>query len=393
MEGVMIKKFSTKALLFGMTAAGMMIILPNLAMAKATGPCVNCHTMHNSQDGADVASELSGALTNAGAGCIGCHTGVNGDGKNIPYVMSSGAPTYNPDGSGSGTLAGGSFYWVTLDDRMGHNVVGLEGVGVDNKDANMPDNYTPPGWNPDFNANTQVDQAGSGAWTTQLTCAGTNGCHGEHKVLGADVDDFTAISGAHHGDDSVLDGSTTVKSFRFLYGIIGKEDPDWELTANSTDHNQYFGVDRTTDDRPTTGDAIKTINYLCAECHGNFHSGAGDLGADTGTDASSAWLRHPSDYDMYNVRAKADYAGYGTDGTYQVIAPVATENKTGSVVDTTVSSVYAAEGNAIVNCISCHRAHGSPYADLLRWDYSTCEAGTDDAACGCFECHTTKDAG
>ncbi len=47
----------------------------------------------------------------------------------------------------------------------------------------------------------------------------------------------------------------------------------------------------------------------------------------------------------------------------------------------------------IVTCLSCHRAHGSPYADLLRWDYDTMIAGNagDATGKGCFVCHTTKD--
>jgi predicted CXXCH cytochrome family protein len=42
-------------------------------------------------------------------------------------------------------------------------------------------------------------------------------------------------------------------------------------------------------------------------------------------------------------------------------------------------------GDAIVTCISCHRAHGSPYYKLLRWDY----AGS--ISTGCAYCHTSKD--
>ncbi|MBI5557137.1 MAG: cytochrome c3 family protein [Deltaproteobacteria bacterium] len=366
----------------GVGLLGVAFILPCSVMGKAAGPCVDCHTMHNSQDGADLFDSPSGALTNGG--CIGCHTGTNTVAGNIPYVLSSGAPTY-----GTNTLAGGNFYWVLTDDTTGHNVIGLE-AGV-NADVNL--DYDPPGWNPDFNANTQVN-SGNGAWATQLTCAGTYGCHGEHVKGGSTVDDFTAISGSHHGDDSTLDGSTTAKSFRFLYGIIGKEDTNWEFDSSSIDHNQYYGVHRASDTMPASGsEGAKSINYLCAECHGNFHSGAGNLGADTGVEAAAAWIRHPTDYDMNVLGAGTEYKSYGTDGTYLPIAPVATNRKTGAVVTVTVSNVFANAGDAIVNCISCHRAHGSPYADLLRWDYDTCQAGSDNGACGCFECHTTKDAG
>ena len=87
------------------------------AMAKVTGPCSDCHTMHNSQNGTDV---VSGgpyrALTKGN--CVGCHTGpsggtegIGGTNNNIPYVLTQAQPTYNFDGT-KFTLAGGNFYWV-----------------------------------------------------------------------------------------------------------------------------------------------------------------------------------------------------------------------------------------------------------------------------------------
>ncbi|MBU4262708.1 MAG: hypothetical protein KKC76_12705 [Proteobacteria bacterium] len=372
----MIKKMKVFSL--GLGLVGLALMAPQLVGAKAQGPCVDCHTMHNSQDGAAiVVAGPQGALVNKSGGCVGCHTGAN-SGGNIPYVFST-AATYGTD-----TLAGGNFRWVVAgDDTVGHNVVGLNSV-----DATLGE--TPPGWNATFDANTELNGAAA-TWTAQLTCAGTNGCHGIHED-GGSVDDFTAISGSHHADDSSIDGSTAAKSFRFLYGIIGYEDSDWEYTKSSSDHNQYYGYDRTNDTPPASGsEGAKGINYLCAECHGDFHSGAADdKGADTANTAGSAWLRHPTDYDMNNLPG-TEYSAYGTDGTYLPLIPVATDRT--AALAAPVSDVNATAGDAIVNCISCHRAHGSPYADLLRWDYSTCEAGADDAACGCFACHTTKDAG
>ncbi|MCK4488054.1 MAG: hypothetical protein KAU38_15015, partial [Desulfobacterales bacterium] len=43
----------------------------------------------------------------------------------------------------------------------------------------------------------------------------------------------------------------------------------------------------------------------------------------------------------------------------------------------------------IVMCLSCHRAHGTPNNDLLRWAY-TMDAGSGTDNGGCFICHTTK---
>ncbi|MBW2020585.1 MAG: hypothetical protein JRI65_11395 [Deltaproteobacteria bacterium] len=91
---------------------------------------------------------------------------------------------------------------------------------------------------------------------------------------------------------------------------------------------------------------------------------------------------------MGNTAVGSEYRTYNGDGsTYSVVAPVASED-----VSTVVSSVSYSD-DTIVTCLSCHRAHGSDYADLLRWDYSGMVAGTTGttAGTGCFLCHTAKD--
>jgi len=47
-------------------------------------------------------------------------------------------------------------------------------------------------------------------------------------------------------------------------------------------------------------------------------------------------------------------------------------------------------GTDLVMCLSCHKPHGSPYSDMLRWDYSEMIAGDDSKSGGCFTCHTQK---
>ncbi len=349
-------------LMLALVAVGCM--LPGAAYARVSGQCSNCHTMHNSQDG-DVfpgnTATPNEALTIGD--CQGCHTGANsGAVGSVPMVQGTAAPTY-----GTNTLAGGSFWWVsqTGGDATGHNVAGFAGV-----DGDLA---TPPG--------------DSGSFANQLTCAGTQGCHGDRTVTG----DFAAISGSHHADDTTITGANSGTSYRFLNGILGIEDADWEFTATdgTVDHNQYYGVARTAD----TEDDTDTISALCADCHGEFHSGAGDLGTARDAGFSSPWIRHPTDIDMNAVGG--EYAAYndptGTNGNeYSVVAPVASNNMANGVLD----SVLDAPGDAVVTCISCHRAHGTPNDDLLRWDYSTVQAhttATDDNNDGCFICHTTKD--
>ena len=111
---------------------------------------------------------------------------------------------------------------------------------------------------------------------------------------------------------------------------------------------------------------------------------------------ASPWLRHPTDFSLNDVSTTeyAAYNGAAVPGaaSYSVVAPVGSVNVSAvlSQVDVTQG---AATNNAIVTCISCHRAHGSPYSDLLRWQYDETHilAGGGEGNVGCFICHTTKD--
>jgi predicted CXXCH cytochrome family protein len=161
-----------------------------------------------------------------------------------------------------------------------------------------------------------------------------------------------------------------------LNGIKGLEDSDWEYTKSETDHNVYKGKSRTNTN--TTVDK-STISFLCAKCHGKFHT-MSDISTEN-NNGSSPWLRHPTDI---NLRTSGgEYSAY----VYNTEAPVALDVIPSTVAGADYSSI------AIVTCISCHRAHGSPYPDILRWDYSGMIANTSGstAGTGCFRCHTTKD--
>ncbi len=360
------------------------------AWAKVAGPCSDCHTMHNSQNGeAEIEGGPSRSLTRGD--CVGCHTGTNIVDGNIPYITDNSEPSYtSADGTTGDTLAGGSFYWVANGvDAKGHNVLNIA-IG---KDANMP-NLNPPGWDPAVSNNAIA--GGEATWGSQLTCAGTYGCHGPHGV----ADDFQDIAGAHHGDDAVIDGSTAAKSYRFLNGIIGYEDQNWEFRPSSAaNRNEYHGTARNTITAGGSETDQKTISYFCATCHGNYHSGP--VVSNAGQDANigeNPWLRHPSDYDMGDTAEGSEYRSYNEDGTYSVEAPVAFDLGD-SVTKAThsLSAVAFTGGKAIVTCISCHRAHGSPHDDLLRWAYSptndtgaVMNAASGAGNVGCFVCHTTK---
>ncbi len=348
------------------------LLIYKQACSKVSGHCSDCHTMHYSQSGQVLATWGKGGPFKALliGDCVFCHTGTNDGTNKTPYVYSKSEPTYTFGGNRN-TLAGGNFYWVTSNNNYGHNVAGI---------ANSDTLSEPPGWDSSYGRNIT-------SWSgQQITCAGKYGCHGDPDKS----DPVEAILGAHHNNincnatdpNNNCTGTEVWNSYRFLLGIKGTEDPNWELTLSKDDHNGYYAIDNPTGGTSNEG----SINYLCGECHGKFHS-------DTGS-GSSPWLRHPTDYDMNHVSSKeyGDYPnisvfnntlGVSATGDYFADVPVGTED--GSIV----SNVWNEGKGAIVLCVSCHRAHATPYDDILRWNYRGWPNGNDTQN-GCLACHTTK---
>jgi len=329
-------------------------------------PCGACHTMHNSQDGTSVSptglvAAQSALLRDT---CYGCHTGTN-DGSE-PYVLQASPPDYLATGTEAthNTLAGGTFYWVSIGDYLkGHDVAGI---------APVQNARTAPG-----------AQTGTGFFnaTSPLTCAGTSGCHGDAGIQS----ETASIYGSHHSDVAI-DGLSVAGSYRFIDGILGFEDPDWEYTVTPVLHNQYKGVDRSTDN-----DANGTISHLCTKCHGDFHYGATPAGV-SDTSFDSPWIRHPVDYDMADLviaDPTIEYANYGDGaaGTYNVRTPVGSVDVSAPLS----TNLLSTSGEAIIVCISCHRAHGSRWDYSLRWNYKGWPDLANDGYNGCGDCHTAKD--
>ncbi len=383
-------KLLNKLVLALLVALAVLGLTTGVAFAAVTGDCVNCHTMHNSQDGNSVAVAAGGVTTAQvnllKSDCLGCHTNANGNEtiimlgngnqSKVPIVLTAAMPTYPPNGSTSSVLAGGNFFWVAAgDDTKGHNVYGLRG----NTEAANMDSFLSeaPG-------NSLFVQSG-----TCRNCHGTlaterSGCKGCHFA-------------AHHADNGVnaADGVVTKQGdgwYRFLSGasmlaaqnpgtverdgllalpgVIGVEDANWE--QDPANHNIYKGIQNQYF-AGVGGITGNSIGMYCTGCHSNFHhTQAGTSGL---TNSSGAWIRHPSDVVLPG--AGTEYADY----SYTALAPVAYETITAGGVGST----------QMVTCISCHRPHGSPYPDMLRWDYDTCQTNFEDTECGCFACHTTKD--
>ena len=327
--------------------------------AAISGNCVNCHTIHNSQDGSDMATYggISGenpCLTRGG--CIGCHAYntigsnnvVNIEGSRVPQVWHNNATD----------LAAGNFKYIKDNDvdNKGHNIAVID---LEDNSSMLP----PPG--------CEIDP---GITATNFSCAGTYGCHGDRTV----EDETISMKGAHHGGVSgECDGSDLANSYRFLKGVKGHENMHatypWQ-NRDPTIHNEYYGASGTGTESTVSTPGGNTISGLCAECHGNFHQGA-DVTEQS--PVQSPWLRHSTDIVLTN---SGEYTSYTT---YSIVAPVARSSLYGTI-NTSGTNNIVTPGTDVIMCLSCHGAHATNYYKLMRWD-------NQSDSSGCAVCHTEKD--
>ncbi len=361
------------------------VILFNLfsgaVLAKVKGPCSNCHTMHNSQNGEQVYTETARP---GGPGysllktkCISCHSST--DNSPTKYIGESVVPVVYNTVEPINLTAGGNFYYVqSLGDGYGHNVISI--------DATL--------------------SSAPGASETGVGC-GFEGCHKSLASirLGPGADWFlNPLRGngcigchvpKHHAPDPAPGGVVKEENgcYRFLTGpcwvfpnpphcsrpgVEGIEDSDWELTVSPTDHNEYRDTNKPAAPYSPGYTNPQGISDFCAGCHRDYHSWDLYGGGARNRNENGSWLRHPAgDREIPN---SGEYAAYTV---YNPQAPVSRPVLT--VVSNTVTP-----GVDRVMCLSCHRAHGSPYPDMLRWNYEEMIAGDSTKSGGCFTCHTQK---
>ena len=349
-----------------LAAVALVTVFCGSAMAMVKGACGNCHTMHNSQGGSHMMlnTTIDGTGGSDGGGypsltrgtCVGCHTGSNDGTNTTPYVYDTGA-IYDIN-----TLAGGNFKWVITDgSAKGHNVKGIPGMTADAVLTAAPGDAISCS---DKSCHITLFEPDNDSLDT-----GCQGCH---------------LAPKHHAPQQAA-GDPALEAngyFRFLsghtdgHGVHGIEDADWQYSNNATDHNEYLGLVKEDSAGGFTAIGGNTMTAYCTGCHGNFH---------TQLDGNNDWIRHPSDAVLPDT---GEYAAYTV---YDPIAPVARPSLTAIA-----SPDLVANNSDMVMCLSCHRAHGSPYDDLLRWQYNGTGgmiAGTTgtQAGTGCFRCHTNKD--
>ncbi len=232
-----------KKLVLGGLVAGAFLLPLTANAGVVNGPCVNCHTMHDSQDGASLGGPNGQLLL--GTGCITCH--AHGSDNDNAGLATTGIPAPQVNSGGANPLAGGYFDAAGTDAQQ-HNVAGIVPL------ADVALTTVAPGG---------ADLGG------MITCAN---CHGG--------------VGGHHGTgdaSAARSGTTSTDTYRMLYrGATGVAVGAGSLTYGVNDASISLYETGTTDN----------INAFCAECHGLFHSTANQ-----GTQLT-AWVRHPTDWSL-----------------------------------------------------------------------------------------------
>ena len=281
--------------------------------------CAGCHTMHNSQDGIAVTPDGDShayllKAANSTDACLLCHAG------------------YGQFADGFGYGPGGDFYWVTqtwswsahgrpfesLGDSHGHNVISPGyGIAEDATLANAP---------------------GGDFLSARLTCTSCHDPHGNQNFRILYDDTMGPIyNGSRYDFDSAA--PLALGNSRKTIGSDGEE--------TDSHHTVYKNG----------------MSDWCANCHETLHSD------------NTIEFVHPTQQGLgsqvagiYNNYVSSDDLISGTQATaYWGLVPFEDVDADLGLVDPG-NYTRGPDSNDQVMCVSCHRAHATPFDDIARWD-------------------------
>lgn len=374
--------------------------------------CYDCHTIHNSEDGAQVANNGSSGpyarLLNQATVtdvCLGCHAWPYANVFKAPAVMSLTGPL--PSGK---SHPGGDFYYSMIDPKKGHN----PGKSLGVQSPIMPSDPT-----------LTVSPGGDFS-TEDWDC---NSCHDPHNMFGAGVTAWRKLRRevnniVHTGNETASLGVETDG------GNKGPTAPGFEpILSNARGDIQGTAYRKIRQDgNPlegsylylAEGDTNKNVyrggfSSFCATCHGDFHGGAGETRNvdNSRTRVNNSWVRHPTNITMNEAGSKYGIATYtvqitnaqgtspnpkGYDWKYPLVQP--DNDFTVKSRVTSMNDPATALGGDRIMCLTCHKAHASQYENMTRWntnghafladgeiDMTGAASNGDNPAYGCGKCH------
>jgi hypothetical protein len=374
--------------------------------AGGVASCESCHTMHNSllngnmsgtgnttAGAAGTANPAGSAVfllrgTDQSSTCLNCHEGPTLSSYHVstPNATIAAAANKAPVNRGPG----GDFGWLraaantttntAISNRRGHNIVAAD-FGYT---SDIQNTYAPGG--------TYL--------ASQLNCIS---CHNPHNQLRRTSTDGTvayvkpaigtnayAIVATGSNATVVPTTTTPVGPFRFLRGAgldqAPKSTPAVNFTADPPvviSPSTYNRSEGASDTHVAYGSGMSA---WCANCHAAFYDSVGD------SNIGNSGHPHPTNKaigatmaGIYNA-----YVGSGNltnvTGGYSSLVPVEQGTSDYSVLasaatNTALGGTYAAaDANAKVMCLSCHRAHAGGFQNMTRFNVAgntTNAAGTD----------------
>ena len=342
--------------------------------------CEGCHTMHNSLDGAAMATGLpqyqSGPFllkaNDASGSCLNCHNAA--DTAPSSYHISTDTSKLGPGLPPVEATPGGDFAWLkktytfnirgnatTVDgDRHGHNIVAADFGYVADKTLTTAPGGTYP--------------------AATLACSSCHDPHGKFRRFADGTQATTGLpifnSGSYQNSASPTAGVSAVGVYRILAGegyqpksltgsyAFANKAPD------AVSPSSYNRLETTGQTHVAYGQGM---SEYCANCHtemleNSYTSGMGGLVHPAG---NAAKMTAPivANYNSYvtsgvmtNTDATKAYSSLvpfelGT-ADYTVLKGLAINTDTADQSASTTSNV---------SCLSCHRAHASGFESMTRY--------------------------
>jgi Zn-finger protein len=368
--------------------------------AGGVAACDGCHVMHNASHGSarstavapwtDAVPAFLLQGSDQSSTCLMCH-GDPLTGAGLPGLVATGRPyvithTGAPDLAQMNYTPGGDFGWLSQSPLAGgHNVAALDFAmagtaaiapgGTFTADAAGIRAFACSNCH-DPHGRARMELTASGATTWQWTNGPTitqpiwsSGSYGNLPKNDAAVGAYRLLGGAGYFPASNPSGA-----FAF------PNNPPVAIAPANYNHAE--GGVAANETRVAYG---KGMSEWCQNCHTNIHLDNYTSGAMGGTGlkhpAGQGAILKPGQYNVYNSYVSSGvYNGTNVNGEgYTSLVPfensaritnLVSELTTLATAATTGSSttIFVANGQSNVMCLSCHRAHASAFGSMVRWN-------------------------